>query len=351
MLVDLKDRVNVEAEYQRGDVWSRPQQRLLIDSLLRGYDLPKIYLKKNPEGSSVLYDVIDGKQRLTALWQFFEDGYKLSSISKLSEPLGDLAGKTWSELSGPAQDRLQFATITVSLIESATDEQVRELFLRLQEGEPLDAAEKRNAMAGPVRDFVADELINHPVFSNLGIRQRRYNWHELAAIALLLVRAQGRPTTLKGADLHDLYADSEFDPNGEDADRLRSLLDDLAAITEHSPGAIRTRWGFVDLLLCLMHMEEADIEWEPARVSAFYVSFEDERKDSSTSLAEWRAEVSEFGPAAEDVGEAVPPLPEVQPDMFVYVQSFAREGATAENVQSRYEVMHKRLVSYLAQGD
>ena len=42
MLVDLQNRINVDAEYQRGKVWSRAQQALLIDSILRSFDIPKI---------------------------------------------------------------------------------------------------------------------------------------------------------------------------------------------------------------------------------------------------------------------------------------------------------------------
>ena len=41
MLVDLQNRINVDAEYQRGKVWSRAQQALLIDSILRNFDIPK----------------------------------------------------------------------------------------------------------------------------------------------------------------------------------------------------------------------------------------------------------------------------------------------------------------------
>ena len=63
MLADFESRINVEAEYQRGKVWSQPQQALLIDSILRGFDIPKIFLRKRPDGSSYLFDVIDGKQR------------------------------------------------------------------------------------------------------------------------------------------------------------------------------------------------------------------------------------------------------------------------------------------------
>ena len=71
MLADFQSRINVDAEYQRGKVWSQPQQALLIDSVMRGFDIPKIFLRKLPDGNPYLFDVIDGKQRLTAIWSLF----------------------------------------------------------------------------------------------------------------------------------------------------------------------------------------------------------------------------------------------------------------------------------------
>jgi hypothetical protein len=346
MLTDLSDRIDTESEYQRGQVWSVAQQRLLIDSLLRGYDLPKIYLRKLPEGGPRLYEVVDGKQRLTAIWRFLGNEFRLSSNVDI-EGIGQLGRKTWGELSAAAQDRLQFAKVTVSELEEATSDQVAELFLRLQRGEPLRAAEKRNAILGPVRDFVANRLATLPVFSHLGIPDRRFTWHELGAIALLLT-IRGSPTTLKGADLNDLYEDQSFDPNGKTAELTIQWLSQLDSVAKVSPGVITTRWGFVDLLLCLMRLGQEGHTWTGQDVMDFFLDFEAERKEAATRLAELRAEVSELDPSEMDAQEAVLELPSVKSDMFSYVQAFSREGATEENVRVRSEVMYRRLATQLA---
>jgi hypothetical protein len=346
MLTDLRERIDTESEYQRGQVWSVAQKRLLIDSLLRGYDIPKIYLRKLPEGVSRLYEVVDGKQRLTAIWAFLGNEFRLSRDVEI-EGIGQLGRKTWSELSAAAQDRLQFATITVSQLEEATSDEVAELFLRLQKGEPLRAAEKRNAILGPVRDFVANHLSTLPVFPHLGIPNRRFTWHELAAIALLLTIHDG-PTTLKGADLTDLYEDQNFDPDGEMAALTIHWLSQLDTVAQEKSGTITTRWGFVDLLLCLMRLEQEGQPWTPQRVMEFFDKFETERKDAATRLAEFRDEMSEIDPSEMDTQEAARELPAVKPDMFSYVQAFSREGATEENVRVRSEVMYRRLATLLA---
>jgi hypothetical protein len=345
MLTDVRERIDTESEYQRAQVWSVAQQRLLIDSLLRGYDIPKIYLRKLAEGGPRLYEVVDGKQRLTAIWRFLGNDFRLSSDVYI-EGIGQLGRKRWSELSAAAQDRLQFAKITVSELEEATSDEVAELFLRLQAGEPLRAAEKRNAILGPVRDFVANRLATLPVFSHLGIPDRRFTWHELGAIALLLT-IRGGPATLKGADLNDLYEDQGFDPNGETARLTIQWLNQLDAVAQISPGAITTRWGFVDLLLCLMRLDQEGTTWTGQDVMDFFLAFENERKEAATRLAEFRAEVSELDPSEMDAQEAVLELPAVKPDMFSYVQAFSREGATEENVRVRSEVMCRRLTTQL----
>ena len=128
MLADFQSRINVDAEYQRAKVWSKAQKALLIDSILRGFDIPKIFLLKQTEGSPHLFDVIDGKQRLTAIWEFVSDELALLRDTESLPGLGDLGGKRWSDLPDPARDRLQFSNITVSRIDEATEDEISDLF-------------------------------------------------------------------------------------------------------------------------------------------------------------------------------------------------------------------------------
>lgn len=73
--------LTVNSEYQRGAVWTSVQQKKLIDSVLRGYPLPIIYLHhKKREVEGMLKDdleIIDGQQRLNALELFKEGGLNL----------------------------------------------------------------------------------------------------------------------------------------------------------------------------------------------------------------------------------------------------------------------------------
>ena len=86
-LVDLhkEGMAKPNHEYQRGNVWKTDQQKLLIDSVLRGYKLPMIYLhdrKKIVAGrTNESYDIIDGQQRITALRRFAEGSIYLFEVT------------------------------------------------------------------------------------------------------------------------------------------------------------------------------------------------------------------------------------------------------------------------------
>ena len=346
MIADFGNRINIDAEYQRGKVWSKPQQALLIDSILRGFDIPKIYVRKLPPGSPHLFDVIDGKQRLTAIWQFLADEFPMLRGASEFPGLGDLGGKRWSELPRTAQDELQFANLTVSKIETTSDEDIRELFLRLQRGEPLNSAENRNAMAGPTRDFVAGSMVKHPLWVETGLKDRRFGIDEHAAILLALVRSDG-PAAVKGADLQALYQADDFDPEGPEAKGALALLDSLLEIASCGEKEIRTRWGLVDLSICLMRLQQEEQSAAPKSICEFFKGFEARRREVASALSDLQTELVEKTLDDANTDENVK-LPSIEPEMLAYHLAFSREGATGENVRTRSDIMYGKLIEYLA---
>jgi hypothetical protein len=344
MLADLRGRINTDAEYQRGEVWSEPQQQLLIDSILRGFDLPKIFLRKLPDGSEKLFDVVDGVQRLTSIWRFLADKYALPR-SYTYPDLGAVGGRTYSALPQDAQDRLQFAKVTVTELETDSGDDIRELFQRLQKGEPLNAAERRNAISGPVRTFVATVLAVHPLWPETGLSDKRFAWHEMSAIVLALL-SEGGPTGLKAVDLNALYEDEKFDPDGPVAKRALDLMDQLRAVAAVQRGAIRTKWGVVDLLQALLRLGGEDDRPSADKVMRFFLEFEQERRAGAAELSDLRSTVLSLATDSV-ITEDQLPQPTIKPDMLAYLNAFTREGASRANVEIRGEVITSRLRRYL----
>ncbi|MCA3155559.1 MAG: DUF262 domain-containing protein, partial [Burkholderiales bacterium] len=77
-LYRTRESVQTDPEYQRSsDVWTEEKKQLLIDTILNGFDVPKLYFHKFPTafifgGKEYEYAIIDGKQRLEAIWEFID---------------------------------------------------------------------------------------------------------------------------------------------------------------------------------------------------------------------------------------------------------------------------------------
>ena len=189
-VVRRKPRINPRPQYQRTPVWSDAKKQLLIDSILRQYDMPKFYLRSSVD-AEYEHEVVDGQQRLNAIWDFHDGQYVLGDTSKDIPDFGDLSGKKFSELPSDAQDQFAIFELNLVEVEDASDLEIRDLFLRLQEGIALNPVEKRNAMPGNMRDFIADLGENHRIFPLTFFPGKRFEWHDLAAVVTCLEIAQG----------------------------------------------------------------------------------------------------------------------------------------------------------------
>ena len=147
------EKYNFDPEYQRrGDVWAEEKQSFLIDSILKNYPMPPIFLHQVIDNSTgaTRYNIIDGKQRLTAIIKFINNEIELPSDYDVGA-FGDsrLNGKKFKDLTGDLQDfKMQFwrYILSVEYIETSDTDIINNVFDRLnRNGEPLEAQELRKA--------------------------------------------------------------------------------------------------------------------------------------------------------------------------------------------------------------
>ncbi|MGK2850599.1 MAG: DUF262 domain-containing protein [Candidatus Limnocylindrales bacterium] len=159
--------IDDDPPYQRsGDVWSLARRQLFIDSLLNGYDVPKIYLHDlRGRHPTKVYAVVDGKQRLTALWSYLADGFPLDDAFRIETPGSAGVAPEAAVPSGPLRcseldpawrARLFGTYLSVVLIRDATVADIEELFSRLNNGVPLASGERRNAFGGDMAALVRE---------------------------------------------------------------------------------------------------------------------------------------------------------------------------------------------------
>lgn len=204
--------------YQReSGLWSDERQRLFIDSVFNDLDVPKIYFHdirgKHPTRH---YAVIDGKQRLFTIWRFMEGKLRLSEDFQLTDDLGHAPAPSgallFADLSSDWQEIFKSKSLDIVLVQDAEEEDIEELFSRLNNGEPLNAAEKRNAMGGRMCELIRDVAKNDFFAERTCITNKRYQHYELAAKILLIEKTEQNGGTIF-CDLKKRYLDQLVEDN------------------------------------------------------------------------------------------------------------------------------------------
>jgi len=211
----VRDQIEFNPPYQRrGQVWDRPRQSFLIDSIVNDFDIPKLYLAdftyftSHLNTSNARFAVIDGKQRLNAIFGFMDDQVPLAPDFVLRENAEiELGGLSYSEIRRTAPEvaaKVENFNLPVMSVITDDEQAVHELFVRLNSGKPLTPAERRNAMTGIVPGLVR-EIVSTPLFRSCIAFPNRGASHEQAAAKLILLEVSSGPVDLKRAQLDDLY--------------------------------------------------------------------------------------------------------------------------------------------------
>jgi hypothetical protein len=191
-----RDRIDTAPEYQRlGGVWDLAKKQLLIDSIINDYDIPKIYFHafQNPRtvrGKEVIYAIIDGRQRVESIWEFMDDKYALADDFKfIKDEKVTAAGLNYSDLANKYPNlKVMFDSFILPIICVDTDDidLIEDMFSRLNEAMPLNSAEKRNAMGGPLPKIITD-VSEHKFFTQrVKFANKRYQHKEVSVRLLFL---------------------------------------------------------------------------------------------------------------------------------------------------------------------
>jgi len=154
--------LKLDPDFQRHAVWTDKQKCELIESILMGIPLPLIYVKEDDKG---VYIIVDGRQRLTTLFQFMNHEFSLQNLTVLtgingcffSEETGN-GVKHQNFLTPAQQSKIEDCPLTLHVIKPPTKDRITfDLFDRVNRGGTrLNNQEMRNAIyQGP-----ATKLLN-----------------------------------------------------------------------------------------------------------------------------------------------------------------------------------------------
>ncbi len=323
-LVRDQAAINLNPAWQRGPAWKPPRQVLLIDSILRGMDIPKIYLRALPADGLHTHDAVDGQQRLRAIWQFAAEELALDHPENLPPINGhQVAGRRYAELHSDLRKRFDNFVVSIADIVSATQDEITNLFSRLQMGVSLNPAELRNALGGPMRHVIDAIATSHEFFLDSRISDVRYKRQDYATHAFAMA-AYRCTQDIKAPDLRAMIIEFGSDRATEVLElsaEVGDALNVLAQVNDLANRRITQKWIFVDLCWLVMQRHAAGALVGPLRLAAAYQAFEIRRK--------------EFTSAPETLIRGRRRIPALDRHLYNYIIAFRLQAGTAANLAIR----------------
>lgn len=227
-----RDRYEIP-DWQREKVWDAHKKQQLIDTILRGWRLPKFYFVKTGDDE---YEVVDGQQRLSAIFEFFSNELHLSPSSTAL-----FGGPTYKELKPKFSDAFDDFEIDYDEIESATEEEQKQFFQRLQEGLPLTSSEKLNSVHSKLRDF-CKTTAKHDFFKkSVVIPNTRYAHFDVVSKAVA-IEIEGIGAGLRYDDIKPIFEQqANFSGASAVAKRIKAAMDLLAAAFPEAEASLKNR--------------------------------------------------------------------------------------------------------------
>jgi hypothetical protein len=297
-----KSKIDFNPTYQRkGNLWGDRDKAFLIDSILNEFDLPKIYIADFTILNTALntknlpYAVIDGRQRLESIFQFFDDELPLNSDFVLfSNPGLSLGGLRYSDLRSKHPDISEvFEEFNLDVMSVITDdpEKIKDLFVRLNKSKALTGAELRNAMAGVVPDLIrnlADRYFFREIVRFSTDRGQDYN----TAAKFLLIEYKGDFVDLKKKNLDQFVKEgahtSDPEPYYDAAYRAKEIVEKLATGFERKDRLLSSQ----GLLPVIYQLAKLDISASELRAFLFDL---DIRRRENQRLVKLDAEAANAG--------------------------------------------------------
>lgn len=284
-----RQKIDMDPPYQRrGRLWSDTDKAYLIDSILNGYDVPKFYMADFTWGDSRLnkkksaYAIIDGKQRLEAIFDFFDSKITLNEdFVYLNNPSLPLAGLSYKDLMKNypevAEEFDNYNPLVMSVY-ALEEGPINELFVRLNRSKALTGAEVRNAMAGPAPEVIR-EIARHNFFrENIKFTVKRAQDLNAAAKVLLFEHENKLAETMKGnldAFVEDM-AKKKSDRLELSGRRVLDVLNDMAEIFLPKDRLLSSAGVFPVYYWFIRNTKESDFY----RVREFLVQFEKMRREN-----------------------------------------------------------------------
>ena len=230
---DYVYRIDLDADYQREKIWTTKQQELLLDSILRDIDIPKIYIVEANGNKQFDYECIDGKQRMTALLRFFKPEADEESPLMVRHYERKYTYAEFKKTNPTDAKKIEDYLLSFTIYKPLDDEYVREIFRRLQLGIRLNSGELLKTRTGTIRDFVYKDIGKRgPFFRNTNLSEKRFSREftlaQICVNSFAKAKTKGEFVRARLQDIEDFFEyNHDLDRKDDNLVRIEEVLKEM----------------------------------------------------------------------------------------------------------------------------
>lgn len=254
-----RQEIKVNRDYQRSDqVWPEVAKSFLIESILLGFPMPKLYLHSRTDLKTrkTIKEIVDGQQRSRTIHDYFHDKFALNKKLGTEE----VRGLRYSDLDEEWQARFISYSLSIDLFVAASDKEVREIFTRMNSYTvPLKPEEKRHAeYQGAFKWFIYDLSRHYSSFlRDIGVFSEKslVRMQDMKLFTEICHAIDNGVTTTNTRALDGLYKKYDKDEEGVRVieEKLGSVLDTIGNFDFLSSSQISRAHIFYSLALAILN--------------------------------------------------------------------------------------------------
>jgi len=256
------DQLELSPRYQRKAVWSEGAKSYLLDTIIRGKPIPKVFIRQkiNTITKKSVREVVDGQQRLRAILSYVKDGFTISK--RHNKQFGGLYFSQLDTVDPDIASTLLNYEISVDLLVNMDDAEVLDVFSRLNSyAVTLNEQEKLNANHFGDFKILADRIaFNYNTYwiaNKIVTEQQILRMNDVQLVADLLIAVTDE---IKEKKQISKYYDRYEDDFPYDVDELMGRFDTcLQLVSKVFPESLKnTEFRrvhlFFSLFLCFYHI-------------------------------------------------------------------------------------------------
>jgi hypothetical protein len=244
--------IDLQPEFQRGEVWSLGKKQRLIDSILRRWHVPPIHLVLRHDSG---LDVLDGQQRLSAIRDFVNGKFAVDgNLEPIDESIQALDRLRYHDLPDLVRRRFDAFSVRIFELHDYAPGEPHELFFRLNQPTNLTEAEKRNALIGNTRNQVrelvrwAQDVGLRP--ERVGFSNARLSYDDVLARFLLTLEQRALTEKITAQRITDRYrAERAF--SEPVIDRAKASLEMVLSLPTFDQGTTKPNKATFHTWLCV----------------------------------------------------------------------------------------------------